>query len=527
MHFAYPAIGTLNTIGVIASLTPPPMEQLIPVANEDTSVLLVHSPYPGKLKFDALPSSLLHAIAPFAASAPAGGSSELLGYLDPGTPSPAFYARLKHLARAGGLRAVCICTSTAAIEETARVVEVLRDGAGHELLIAVGGPHEDDCNRKVAATLDGVDLSIAGDGEYVLGWVLGEHLMHDGSPEGTCRKLEQGLDTILDAGHGRGTVTSPWWCVPKTRPFDFGLVSANESPPCPQIDKAIRFPVFRSAATIPLLVSRGCPYGQCTFCAEGARGRGQLARSDFRWLEELLHQSSGVALYFQDSIFPNNEGVREGLLPLLREWGGEWGCQVYLRSMSHSFLRLLAEAGCSYIYTGIETASGEILSAIGKPNLTRELAVERLAWIRDEGVSVGLSLMFGSLALDGRLLETEATVAETVALAEQIRGLGVDVAGFYPNVQTILPGTALARGLQRAGHKIDFYSVPRCSAFDCLEDGSIGYNFMTLPSLGERRKRESVAERVVEASIEVQQIGTVRWDPKVTPASDSLELETV
>ena len=94
------------------------MQRPIPEAGEDTRVLLVHAPYPGRLKFDGLPSSLLHAIAPFAASGTAEAMGETLGYLDPGTPSEAFYGRLRELVAGGRLRAACISTSTAAIEET-------------------------------------------------------------------------------------------------------------------------------------------------------------------------------------------------------------------------------------------------------------------------------------------------------------------------------------------------------------------------------------------------------------------------
>ena len=66
------------------------------------------------------------------------------------------------------------------------------------------------------------------------------------------------------------------------------------------------------------------------------------------------------------------------------------------------------------------------------------------------------------MTTDGVLLETTETVGATMHLTEQILDLGVPVAGFYPNVLTVLPGTALARGLARAKHNLDFYRVPHC-----------------------------------------------------------------
>lgn len=496
------------------------MQRPIPEASEETTVLLVHAPYPGRLKFGGLPSSLLHAIAPFAASGAAEAIGETLGYLDPGTPSEAFYGRLRELVAGGRLRAACISTSTAAIEETARVVRTLREGAGDELLVVVGGPHEDDCDRKVASAIAGIDLSIGGDAEFVLELALCEHLEREDGARATCKRLEREFSGGGSTLTGKGTVTSPWWSPPQTRSFVFKGAPAQQTPRAAVIDKEVRFPVFRSRRTLPVMVSRGCAYGRCTFCAEGIRGGGQLLEGGFAWLEELLASAPGAALYFQDSIFPNNRLVRDELLPLLRSWGGEWGCQVYLPALPRNFVQLLAGHGCTYVYTGLESASSEVLVEIGKPRLNRDVALERIAWLGADGLRAGLSLMFGSMTTNGTLLETEETVDETVALAETIASSGVHVAGFYPNVQTVLPGTALARGLEQAGHEIEFYRVPRSEVFDELEDGGVGYNFLTLPAVRARTSRDLVAQRIVEASTAVQRLGTDRWDPTAGVVSE-------
>ena len=69
---------------------------------------------------------------------------------------------------------------------------------------------------------------------------------------------------------------------------------------------------------------------------------------------------------------------------------------------------------------------------------------------------------------------------ETVTLARELQERGVPVAGFYPNIQTVLPGTALDHGLAARGHELDFYSMPRATQFADFEDGVVGYNFLTL-----------------------------------------------
>jgi hypothetical protein len=181
-----------------------------------------------------------------------------------------------------------------------------------------------------------------------------------------------------------------------------------------------------------------------------------------------------LTLYFQDSIFPAPRRVRQELLPKLRGLGVEWGCQVYLPTLSERLVAKLAENGCTYLYTGIESGSNEILRAIGKTGLTRALILERLGWFARHDVRAGLSLMFGAMADDGLLLETEGTVAETVSLVHELEDRRVPIAGIYPNVETVLPGTALDGG------SLDFYSMPKASAFTDFEDGCVGYNFLTI-----------------------------------------------
>jgi hypothetical protein len=106
--------------------------------------------------------------------------------------------------------------------------------------------------------------------------------------------------------------------------------------------------------------------------------------------------------------------------------------------------------------------------------------------------------MFGAMADDGQLVETEATVSETVALVNELHDRGVPLAGIYPNVQTVLPGTALDHGLAAHGRAMDFYSMPRAPSLQSFEDGCVGYNFLTLGHDIDG-KRERLALAVIEA----------------------------
>ncbi len=209
---------------------------------------------------------------------------------------------------------------------------------------------------------------------------------------------------------------------------------------------------------------------------------------------------------------------------MLKSLGVDWGCQVYLPTLSRRLVADLAEHGCTYLYTGIESGSNAILRAIGKTGLTRELILERLGWFEGCGVRAGLSLMFGALSDDGHLLETEATVGETVTLARELKERQVPIAGFYPNIQTVLPGTALDHGLAARGRELDFYSMPRAPEFAEFEDGVVGYNFLTVdgPEISTRRQLAFAvigAARGVECYVDTSESGGAR-DPAYVATTD-------
>lgn len=459
--------------------TPPrPTPALVPDAAPGTEVLFIHAPYPAKLRFDGLPSSLLSASARLIEHLAATGIS--FGLVDPGTTSEGFYETLERVLRSGSIRVVCISTSTAAIEETARIVSTVRRLCGPSPLVVVGGPHEDACRLKVAEAIAGVDVSVAGDGEYVLFALVRCFLAASGG-DGAVLDALGALGGTPSWFRGRGVVTSRAWGAPLGRPFDFGPRDVESFHERCRVARLIRFDVFPGGAAVPLTISQGCSYGRCSFCSEGGPGVKARVASDFAWIGELSARHPGVPLYFQDSIFPATRSVRRQLLPMLKSLRVDWGCQVYLPTLSRRLVDELAEHGCTYLYTGIESGSNEILRAIGKTGLTREVILERLGWFSASGIQAGLSLMFGAMSDDGRLLETEGTVGETVTLARELIERRVPVAGFYSNIQTVLPGTALDHGLAARGHELDFYSMPRTSEFAAFEDGTVGYNFQTIP----------------------------------------------
>ena len=474
---------------------------ILPHAEQPPEVLLIHAPYPGRLKFQGVPSSLFAAAGPFVVANP----HRSVAYLDPRGPTDEFYDRIRSLLAGGQVRVVCISTSTAAIEETARIA-LLCSETSPETLVVAGGPHEDSVEEKIANRVDGVHVSIGGEAESALKWLMERFLASTQNASEFLVRLAP--DALRTAGiRGRFSVACRSW--PVACQIDGGESCHSDPQPLVYPASFPSFDIFPTGSTIPLMVSRGCSYGRCTFCAESIRGGGVILTRSFEWVEALAGRDPQASLYFQDSIFPGGHATTNDLLPLLKRLGRRWGCQVYLPSLTRRRIQQLADHGCSYIYTGLESGADQVLHSIRKSAVTRDVVLARMQWAHEAGLSVGLSLMFGALSVSGRLLETADTIAATEDLVRDVAATGVDVAGIYPNVQTVLPGTELARGLERAGYGLDFYRMPRAPIFDGLEDGGVGYNFLTVAPPSERRL--DLARRIVASAEVVQDFGSCGW----------------
>jgi len=128
---------------------------------------------------------------------------------------------------------------------------------------------------------------------------------------------------------------------------------------------------------------------------------------------------------------------------------------VLLRHPWAATIPVSVSRSCTYERCGYSPS--RVLAEVGKAPLNRKLALEYLDWLRHAGLRVGISLMFGGMATDGTLLESEETVDDTAVLAKAMVAAGIAVSGIYPNIRTVLPGAAL----EQAGQEFDFHRMPR------------------------------------------------------------------
>lgn len=263
-----------------------------------------------------------------------------------------------------------------------------------------------------------------------------------------------------------------------------------------------RFPVFplpdgSPARTAHMTVTNACPY-HCDFCSESALVVGGLKRFGASPAEAALERVceyvsyGAAAVFFDDSIFwagtfraihefcevlraARTAPSPEQLPERCRRWitgDDDWqrlrdlrfGCQVtadllttlHGESEVRALLSTLREAGCTYLYLGIESMSSEVMEHVHK-NLRRTIdlpwkkkvrtALER---IREAGIPVGTSVLFG---LEG---ENRRTIEETVEEVGQLVDDGLVMLA-SPNILTYHPATRITRdhGVQ---DQLDYHS---------------------------------------------------------------------
>ncbi len=187
-----------------------------------------------------------------------------------------------------------------------------------------------------------------------------------------------------------------------------------------------------------LVVSRGCPH-HCDFCYKDAfyaGGKSFYTQTVDAALAE-MEQLPGRHLYFLDDHLFGNAAFASELFSGMTGMGRVWQAAATVTSvLQPSLLEKAAAAGLRSLFIGFETLNVENLRAQSKyHNLNRDYtqAIQRL---RDLGVMVNGSFVFGMDSDD------ESVFARTVDWAVS---QGIETATFH--IMTPYPGTPLYQRL--------------------------------------------------------------------------------
>lgn len=236
-----------------------------------------------------------------------------------------------------------------------------------------------------------------------------------------------------------------------------------------------------------IMASRGCPH-DCHYCSVTTFwGKGFRYRPIPEVVEELRSLPDNMVFFADDNLYGNKVYAKK-LFKEIAPLKKKWSCQGdSLIANDPELLRLAAEAGCQWIFIGIESISQKNLAQMRKSFNKVSQYKESFKKIQDAGISIFGSFIFGLDEDDERVFK------DTVRFAIDVK---LDAANFY--ILTPLPGTKLFQEMKAAGRVLhtewDKYDAnhvvfkPAKLTQEALLEGLISaYNdFYSLPSIAKR-----------------------------------------
>lgn len=226
--------------------------------------------------------------------------------------------------------------------------------------------------------------------------------------------------------------------------------------------QAYRAPLVPSPYAF-VVTSRGCP-GGCRFCIKHVSyGNSVRFRSPENIVEEMeLLAGQGIrSIHMYADIFTVSREQVVGLCELIleRELRLQWTCNSRVDFVDPEMLRLMAQAGCTWISWGIESGSEEVLRRARK-GIKLEQVERALRWAREAGIRNWGYFIIG---LPG---ETEETIQETIRFSKR---LPLDLVLFH--IAAPYPGSPLffevvEQGWFRPGTRWEQVDMDRSTVLD-------------------------------------------------------------
>lgn len=155
--------------------------------------------------------------------------------------------------------------------------------------------------------------------------------------------------------------------------------------------------------TLPLIVSKGCPWGQCAFCSfSGMHDRkfyGSSAEKTLDVIKGMENKYGSRSFYFLD------DALRPAFMRALAEelirnnMKISWTSSIILSKefQDPDLCRLLKRAGLSSVSFGLESVSRRLLKLMNKyhQNMEPEEISKILAVIKSEGIAIAVCVFFG------------------------------------------------------------------------------------------------------------------------------------
>ncbi len=181
-------------------------------------------------------------------------------------------------------------------------------------------------------------------------------------------------------------------------------VRTSDAPPVLDLDSLPLpsfqlWPPMRGRETAPIEVGRGCPYA-CTFCSTSSFFRRRYrVKSPERVLEHmrLVRDAYGIKTFHlvHDAFTAVRDSVSAFCRVMLASGEGfHWTCSARADCADEDLLSLMAEAGCTGIFYGVETGSPRMQPLLNK-NLELGEAIEAVRRSDRRAIRTTVSLIAG------------------------------------------------------------------------------------------------------------------------------------
>lgn len=207
-----------------------------------------------------------------------------------------------------------------------------------------------------------------------------------------------------------------------------------------------------------VIVNRGCP-NQCSFCSRQKLFKTTRLR-DLDSIAEEIRDIKSLQSYnfinFYDNINYNSAFFKDFCNLLKKDnLNINWGCEIRIDNINENYARLIKEAGCKIIATGIESANKEVLRRNFKyqdPNKVKE----GIEIIKKNNIPIQAYFVLG---LPG---ETEESFQETLEFIKKLPLDEYDKINYF--MATPYPGSKLWNNYDSFGIKIIDHEF---SNYDC------------------------------------------------------------
>lgn len=218
--------------------------------------------------------------------------------------------------------------------------------------------------------------------------------------------------------------------------------------------------------------AKGCPC-RCAFCSNNCFHRSTFRKRPNEYvIEEIKYLVDHYGLdgvYFTDELWTVNKSDVHEFCRMVREndLHFHWCAQLRIGLMGEEEYRAMYEAGCRWIFFGVESGSKEMLEKVHK-NIDYDKIVPTFRLLESIGITGIASFIIGYPD------ETEDQLRDTVRMINRCRAGLVTVYHFTP-----LPGTELYNELIAAKRYEEPASLKESGRVVATE--SLGINFSAVP----------------------------------------------